>query len=180
MTVHTPTGDEDPDMEWLKKIPGLADILANADSGLATVLSSIFGYVDPLTGTTRYYLYNDWTISTEDGGSGPAISNKPKIVGGYPQTFIAVENMASKRDVLGNPISESAGFMIDYNKDHTTTDHKISYPHTEIVTSKTFSGGNYVIDYNNWQLVDYITPDIAFTIVPYSPNENASAQEISN
>ena len=180
MTVHTPTGDEDPDMEWLKKIPGLADILANADSGLATVLSSIFGYVDPLTGTTRYYLYNDWTISTEDGGSGPAISNKPKIVGGYPQTFIAVENMASRRDILGNPISESAGFMIDYNEDHTTTDHKIGYPHTEIVTSKIFSGGNYVIDYNNWQLVDYITPDIAFTIVPYTPNENASAQEISN
>ena len=182
MTIHTPTGDEDPDMEWLKQIPDLADILANADSGLATVLSSIFGYVDPLTGTTKYYLYNDWTISTEDGGSGPAIANKPKIIGGYPQTFISVEDLASDKGIMGNKISESPGYMWDYNPNRLG--QQIHYPHTEIITSKIFSGGNYKIDFNNWQLIDYMTPDIAFSIIPYGSDldtiENASTAEINN
>ena len=163
MLVHTPTGDEDPDMEWLKSIPGLADILANADSGLDTVLSSIFGYVDPLTGTTRYYLYNDWTISTEDGGSGPAIANKPKIVGGYPETFITVEAGASDKNILGEKISESPGYMQNYQD----PSHPINYPHIEIVTSKVFSGGNYKIDFDRWQLVNYVSQDIDFMISIY-------------
>ena len=161
MTIHTPTGDEDPDLDWLKKIPALADILSNNTTGLATVLSSIFGTTDPLTGTTKYYLYNDWTMSADDGSSGPAIANKPRVVGGYEQTFAAVLAGASNKNILGDQIYKSPGYMWDYSKLEPT---KIDYPHTEIVTSDTFSGGTYSIDFNNWQLIDYQEPSIKLVI----------------
>ena len=173
MTVHTPNGDEDPDLDWLKDIPGLADILGNNTAGLATVLSSIFGSVDPLTGTTKYFLYNDWTASSEDGSTGPAIINKPKTVGGYSQEFIHVPAGDSGKNILGDDIYQTPGFMWDYGSTDLDT---IDYPHTEILTSDSFSGGHYKIDFDNWQLIDYITPNIKITInklmvVPEDGNE---------
>lgn len=149
--THIPTGDEDPDMTWLKNVPALADILANNETGLATTLSSLFGSVDPLDGSTKYYLYNDWTMSSEDGGSGPAIANKPRVVGGYPQTFVSIDSYASNKTMTGQKIAETPGYTWNYK----TYGEKIPYPHTEIVTSSFFSGGTYKIDFNNWQLIDY-------------------------
>ncbi|MBR2247098.1 MAG: hypothetical protein IJ880_08755 [Bacilli bacterium] len=79
-------------------------------------------------------------MSADDGSSGPAIANKPKIIGGYEQTFAAVLNGASNKNILGDKIYESPGYMWNYAEPQLV---KIDYPHTEIVTSKTFSGGAY-------------------------------------
>ena len=160
MTIHAPTGDEDPDMDWLKQVPQLADILSNSDSGLATVLSSIFGTVDPLTGTSKYFLYNDWTMNAENSGSGPAIINKPEIIGGYPQTFSTIHANESNKNVLGGQIYDSPGYMINFATSTTTSIETIPYPHVEVKTSEIFSGGDYNIDFDNWQLVNYTTKDI--------------------
>ena len=173
--LHLPTGDEDPNLEWLKKIPALSDILANSDSGLATVLSSLIGTIDPLTGTAKYYLYNNWTASTDDGSAGPAIINKPLIIGGYPQTFLSVKITDSDVDLSGNKIYESPGQMINY-----TNNSKIDYPHTEIVTSKIFSNGHYQVDYTNWQIINYIVPNINLNINKFSPSTSNIPAQIEN
>lgn len=180
-TIHVPTGDEDPELDWLKKIPALADILANNTTGLATVLSSLFGDVDPLTGTTKYYLHNDWAMSTDDGTSGPAIINKPKIVGGYEEFFKSVLAFAEKYNLAGEEVSESPGYFSNLNVSDTSYGQPIAYAHTEITTSETFSGGDYNVDYTNWQLVDYTTPNInlkigKLLIAPQDVNQAVSQQ----
>lgn len=181
MSIHAPTGDEDPDMKWLQQVPQLADILANADSGLATVLSSIFGTVDPLTGTSKYFLFNDWSMDAENSGSGPAIINKPAIIGGYHQDFITVFNDMGNKNVLGEKTSESPGYMVDFANSTANTMVKIPYPHSEIVTSEAFSRGDFKIDFNTWQLVNYKIPDIPLVIkklatAPSGVNHNPSQQ----
>lgn len=162
--IHIPNGDEDPDLEWLKDIPALADILANNTAGLATILSSLFGSVDPLTGTTRYYLYNDWRTKVDEGSSTPAIANKPKIVGGYEQTFTSVIAGAEQFDAIGRKIYETPGYFYDIGIDANTSGQQILYPHTEITTSNYYSGGDFVVDYNTWQLINYYTPTINIKI----------------
>ena len=161
MTIHIPTGNEDPDLAWLKKIPALADILSNNDAGLATVLSSLFNTVDPLTGTVKYFLHNDWTMSSEDGSSGPSIINKPKTVGGYKQEFRHVLTDEDVYNAAGDRVYETPGYMWDFSSLGIET---IDYPHTEIVTSPTFSSGSYKINFNTWQLVDYTVPNINWDI----------------
>ena len=153
--IHVPAGDED-NLEWLSSIPGLADILANNTAGLATVLTSLFGETDPLTGTTRYYLYNDWTMGTDVNTSGPAIVNKPRVIGGYEETFSSVPSLA-EADYQGRHF-ESAGYFWNLDPAYSNPNNnasKIPYPHTEITTSNRFSGGHYYIDFNTWQLVNY-------------------------
>lgn len=169
-TIHVPSGDEDPELDWLKKIPALADILANNTTGLATVLSSLFGDSDPLTGTTKYYLHNDWTMSTDDGTSGPAIINKPKVIGGYEQFFKSVLAFAEKYNLAGEEISESPGYFANINLTDNSYGQPIAYAHTEISTSETFSGGDYKVDYNTWQLVDYTIPNIDYYFDIYDPD----------
>ena len=177
-TIHVPSGDEDPELDWLKKIPALADILANNTTGLATVLSSLFGDSDPLTGTTKYYLHNDWTMSTDDGTSGPAIINKPKVIGGYEQFFKSVLAFAEKYNLAGEEISESPGYFANINLTDNSYGQPIAYAHTEISTSETFSGGDYKVDYNTWQLVDYTTPNIDYYFDIYDPG--TTVQNIEN
>lgn len=132
--IPEPNGEND-NLEWMKDIPELSNILANNTTGLATVLSSLFGYADPFTGQTRYYLYNDWLTADTVESSGPAIANKPKVIGGYETTFTdKVEQLAD----LGNGGTA------------TTT-----YRYTDIITNPDFSGGDYFIDFTSWQLVDH-------------------------
>ena len=174
MTIHVPTGDEDPDLDWLKSIPALADILANNTTGLATVLSSLFGDSDPLTGTTKYYLYNDWTMSTDDNTSGPAIINKPKVVGGNAELRVSVPANAENYNLAGQQIYETPGYFWNFNLDSQGA--TIPYAHTEISTSKFFSGGDYSINYDTWQLVDYSTPDIAYSLSIFNPEMTVQVQ----
>lgn len=162
MTIHVPTGDEDPDLEWLKNIPALADILANNTTGLATVLSNLFGDSDPLTGTTKYYLYNDWTMTTDENTSGPAIINKPKVVGGYEELILSVPANAEKYNLAGQQIYETPGYFWNFNLDNQG--ETIEYPHSEITVSNIFSEGDFKVDYSVWQLVNYSTPDIVAKI----------------
>lgn len=149
---HIPTGNEDPDMTWMENVPALSDILANNTAGLATILSSLFGDTDPLTGTIRYYLYNDWLAKETPDSSGPYIYNKPEVVGGYPTTFIVVESGQEKLD--DSPF-ETAGFFPNLGEDGNTIP-RILYPHTEIQTSEDFSGGHYSVDFTTWQLVENV------------------------
>lgn len=148
-TFHTPTGNEDPDMEWLKQVPALSDILSNNTAGLATLLSSLFGDTDPLTGTIRYYLYNDWLAKESTESSGPYIYNKPEVVGGYPTTFISVGS-GEEKEV--DSLFETAGYFDNLGPDSEIID-KILYPHTETFIDDNFSGGHYEIDFTTWQLV---------------------------
>lgn len=148
-TFHAPSGDEDPDMEFLKNVPALSDILANNTAGLATILSSLFGSVDPLTGTVKYYLYNDWTAAVSEDSSGPAIINKPEIVGGYETNFINVPANVDKNgyETAGKlPNLGGAGY--------------ISYPHLETTITDNYSGGKYEVDYSIWQMQTYVPPEL--------------------
>lgn len=174
--IHIPNGDEDPDLDWLKDVPALADILANNTAGLATILSSLFGSVDPLTGTTKYYLYNDWRTKVEEGSSTPAIVNKPKVVGGYEQTFTSVLAGAEQYDSIGRKIYETPGYFYDIGTDANTSGQQILYPHTEITTSSYYSGGDFIVDYNTWQLIDYQVPTIQINIDKDLSINNADSQ----
>ena len=177
MEIHIPTGNEDPDLEWLKDIPALSDILANNTAGLATVLSSLFGDVDPLTGTTRYYLYNDWRTKVEEGSSTPAIANKPKVVGGYEQTFISVQAEESNIDQAGRKFAETPGYFYNIGTGEEAGSI-ILYPHTEITTSNFYSGGDYVVNYDTWQLVNYKDP--VFTLMFNKISTDISSNVIFN
>ena len=174
MTIHVPTGDEDQDLKWLSSIPALSDILANNTTGLATVLSSLFNDTDPLTGTVKYFLHNDWTMSTEDGTSGPSIINKPTVVGGYEEYFNSVLAGEEDTNLAGEKIHESPGYNWDLSYyGENPKDHQLSYAHTERFRSEAFSGGHSQVNYDTWQLVDYSTPNISIIIdkLQTAPND---------
>lgn len=148
-TFHLPSGDEDPDMEWLENVPALSEILSNNTAGLATILTNLFNDKDPLTGTIKYYLYNDWTIEDREESSGPAISNKPEIVGGYKTTFVNVESGEEKTEASH---FETPGYFPNLGEDKEIIP-EIAYPHVETFVDTEFSGGHYEIDFTTWQLV---------------------------
>lgn len=141
-TIPAANGLND-DLTWLNKVPGLADILANNTTGLASVLHSLFGYSDPLTGTTRYYLYTDWETKVDAKANNPAVINKPQVVGGYPITFTQTyETM----DYFGDDpnINSITNYYIDAN------------------ISDKLNASHYKIDYATWQIVSIAQDSIDF------------------
>ena len=130
------TGDTDQDMEWLKSVPEIAELLENNTSGLATVLQNLFGYRNPFTGTTRYYLYSDWRNKEGKEYSDPAIANKPEVVGGYSTSMTSVQNMYQLS-------SEDTPELV------TEADVNINY-------ATGWSDGDYYIDYSTWTINNYL------------------------
>lgn len=127
------------DRNWLSMVPGLAEILANNTTGLASVLKSLFGYSDPLTGITKYYLYTDWTTAVDETASNPAVLNKPETVAGYSTTFTpANEGWPNLNEDAG----ENPPQIINY------------YTQTDIGTE--LSAGDYVVDYTTWQIKNIV------------------------
>lgn len=146
VTIGAANGEND-DLEWLNRVPGLAEILANNTTGLAAVLKSIFGYSDPLTGKTRYYLYNDWETKVDDNTSDPAIINKPKIIGGYKMTF--------------NP--NAVDSISHFNPDGTDgTPTTTIYHYTSVSTATEPTQGHYMINFDAWQIVEEEDDNIDF------------------
>ena len=128
LKVHIPkypTGDDD-DLSWLSTLAQDDDLLKNNSGGLAALLQSLFGYYDPFTGTTKYYMYADWLAKEDLNLNDPAIANKPKTVGGYDTYFnnarnfyetaqgVQVESVVEPNvDYLAG--LEESDFYIDYN-----------------------------------------------------------------
>lgn len=134
VTIPDLNGRND-DLTWLKDVPGIGDILANNTEGLASILKRIFGYSDPITGQTRFYFYVDWTVEEDPNSNTPVISNKPKVIGGYPIDFIP---SFEEFEYLGE--DENAPSTIPYNYINTE-EHK-----------NIFTGGHYSVDYNTWRI----------------------------
>lgn len=143
MQIPYPTGETDPDMEWLKSVPEISELLENNTAGLATVLQSLFGYADPLTGTTKYYLYADWQAEENINSSMPAISNKPGVVGGYDTNFKSVDNYYVNKTNDNNILS---------------TENKYNEVETVINDINGWSDGNYIVNFDTWQLERYVKP----------------------
>lgn len=140
--IITNTGINDIDRSWMSKVPGLSDLLENNTAGLATILQSLFGYADPFTGTTRYYLYTDWQTEESADSSIPAIQNKPEIVGGYDTvTTNRTNNYTCSTE---DPLPEGEPNTIV--EPLTTIDYM------------NWSNGDYAIDYDSWLVQDYVQP----------------------
>lgn len=148
--MKIPAGDEDPTMLWLKDIPELKELVNDLSaSGLASILSNLFGEKDPLTGNVKYYLYNDWTATSGNGANIPMILNKPNIVGGYSETFIKV----LARAVSNAYETDGALYKLTDDGYKISNDNLVDYPHYEIKTESNLNNGQYIIDYTTWQLV---------------------------
>ena len=124
--------------------------------GLATVLQSLFGIKNPLTGVINYYLYNDWTADSNGTSNIPMILNKPQIVGGYDEIVYQVAEGAESTDF------ETNGKLPKLTDDgEKIGEETVKYPHIEIHKRKNdkeqeiFGGGHYVVDFTNWQLSVY-------------------------
>lgn len=154
-SMHAPYGDEQPDADLLKKIPTIEQLIKTNAAGLATVLQNLFGIKDPLTGLVRYYLYNDWTASSNGDTNTPMILNKPYSVGGWQDNYINVPAGASDPSYYETP-----GQLAKLTNDGLVIEGEVvHYPHTEIKRVKdedgndVFSGGHYQIDFDTWQLM---------------------------
>ena len=78
------TSDKDTLLgKWSSNIPNLGAILGNNSVGLLGIFEKMFGVSDPITGITRFYLYNDWLNDPNANENSPAIINKPLVIGGY-------------------------------------------------------------------------------------------------
>ena len=139
--IITNSGIADTDRSWMQGVPGLGELLVNNTAGLATILQSLFGYADPFTGTTRYYLYTDWQTEESDDSSLPAIQHKPEIVGGY--NTVVVDRQNKYTTVEENVTSDD---ITTLTESLTTTD----------LTD--WSSGDYDIDYNTWLIESYAAP----------------------
>ena len=145
-----------PTKEWFdENVPDLSNVIENNTAGLATVLQSLFGYYDPVTGTTRYYLYSDWTAKQEAASNNPSISNKPSIVGGYSSDFRTVTNTYSSRYIDHYEMDENDNTIpvYGYNENEVIElESKIDYDK--------WSDGDYYINFDNWQLQKYVAPKV--------------------
>lgn len=141
-TMHVPTGDDDPNYSWAVA-PELKKLVQINATGLAGILSNLFGDRDPITGTTRYYLYNDWTATSNGKTNIPTILNKPYTIGGYLETFATRKEdlyLLDGRDTTQNPAKRSGGATIN------------QHYYTDTIISKEFTGGHYEMDFDTWQL----------------------------
>ena len=140
IVVHIPDANGlNDDLKWLSKIPGVAEILANNTTGLASVLKSLFGYSDPLTGITKYYLYTDWTTAVDETASNPAVLNKPETVAGYSTTFTPA---SQEWPNLNEGAGDNPPPIINY--------------YTQIDIGNELSAGDYVVDYTTWQIKNIV------------------------
>lgn len=141
-TMHMPTGDDDPNYSWAVA-PELKKLVQINATGLAGILSNLFGERDPITGTTRYYLYNDWTTTSNGKTNIPTILNKPYTIGGYFETFASRKEdlfLLDGRDTETTPAKRSGGATI--NQHH----------YIDTIISDEFTGGHYEMDFDTWQL----------------------------
>ena len=135
VTVTQPNGDTD-DLSWVKDVPAITDLLENNTAGLATVLQSLFGYKNPFTGTTRYYLYADWQNKEGREYSDPAILHKPEVIGGYTTNLSSVQNL--------------------YKLPESSNPEIITETQTSVDYLNGWSDGDYYIDFNSWTMNEYM------------------------
>ena len=64
---------------WLQNV-SIGDILGANNLGLASILASLFGVKNPITGEVTYYLKTGWDLNIDDEGKNPFITNKPLVV----------------------------------------------------------------------------------------------------
>jgi hypothetical protein len=133
--MHFPTGDDDKELKWISSVPEFKDILKTSSNGLVSVLSSLFNETDPLNGTVKYYLFNDWTASTNGMTNVPAILNKPYTVGGYPVEYLT---------------KEISLYALTDNGEIAFPRKTIAHNYNDILINKNFSGGHYNIDFDTW------------------------------
>ena len=133
--MEPPQGEENQEANELDKIPTLEDLVKTNATGLASVLRDLFGVKDPITGLSRYFLYNDWTADSNGEDNTPMILNKPYVVGGYQESPEYVQKIVKTFDSNGvEEQNQKQFFVLNTN------------------TSTTFSGGHYKIDFDTWQL----------------------------
>lgn len=136
-TMQMPTGEDNQIAGELDNVPILTDLSKINAVGLASILQDLFGVKDPITGIARYFLYNDWTADSNGEDNTPMIVNKPYVIGGYEENLSYTEQRLKTFDAYGQEIP---GGELQYYMLHTNT-------------SDEFSGGNYKIDFNTWQLI---------------------------